>query len=209
MSTLPILLPVDIWTVSKFCLLWMIPPWTLSNLPFSEYVFICSILDHRVCACLTVSVRRIFKAVVLTCKQPDVCRFSNCNTHTCEWERYFFSLGQVSFQTHLRIIYIIPTARCFELQEKDKVERKESWMLGCVPVSSALWGWRRRCLSLEPAMNEAKERGQRLPELWRASMMSQIVLLWRTASNALIPRCWILRIPCLGKCNKMKTWGKL
>lgn len=50
----------------------------------------------------------------------------------------FFSLGQVSFQTRLRIIYIIPTAPSFELKEKGKVERKESWMLGCVPVSSAL-----------------------------------------------------------------------
>lgn len=47
-----------------------------------------------------------------------------------------FTLGQVSFDTHLRISYIIPTAQCFELKEKDEKEKLD---VGCGPASSALW----------------------------------------------------------------------
>lgn len=68
-----------------------------------------------------------------------MCVDSLTATHTCECVMPFLTPGQVSFNTHLCITYIIHTAQCFEPKEMDKMERKRTWILGCTPVSSALW----------------------------------------------------------------------
>lgn len=113
---------------------------------------------------LTVTVRQIFKAVAPTCKQPNVCRFFNCNTHSCGM--YFSPWGK-SASTH---IFVLATLflRHSVLNSKRRT-RKKSWMWGAGLQVQHSGGWSRSSLSLEPTwfMTEAKGRGQRLPGLWR------------------------------------------
>jgi hypothetical protein len=61
-------------------------------------------------------------------------------------------------------------------------------------------------------MKQKKERGQKLPELGRGSdcilFISDVTSCTPLEDSfqcfdTLI--CWFIRIPCLGKCNKMKT----
>lgn len=149
MRALSILLLVDIWTLSKFCLLWIIP---LQTFYWSsvECVSIFRTLGHRVCIhnrhyCSSETSFQSSWYWFARLVQPDVCGFFNC-THTCECVIDFLTLGEpvpapALFFSTFFIGYSVPRSkRSLGTGNGSDVGAQ---LQGC----SALLGWSRRAAS--------------------------------------------------------------